>query len=68
MFPSCVFERMSAAGCLCLRCQLLQNLLAEFLRLAEKLLVLGEHAIEFQRFFWLEPFAQNHIPQVHGIG
>ena len=45
-----------------------QDLLAQLLCLAEKLLVLSEEPVQFQRLFRLESLAQHHVAQVNRVG
>ena len=50
------------------RAQGLEQLLADFLQLAEALLVIHEEAIVFQRMVGIEMGAQHHIAQVDRVG
>src|SRR5579863_650834 len=53
--------------CGSLRRQLLENLLSQLLRFAEKLLILHKLPVEFQRLVGRGMLAQNHVAHVHRV-
>jgi len=50
-----------------LRCQALQDLLTQLLRLAERFLVLDKDPVQLQRLVDGELVAQHHVAHVHGV-
>lgn len=51
-----------------LRCQPLQDVLAQLLRFAEKFLVFEKDAVQFERLVGGELAAQHHVAHMDGIG
>ena len=62
------FTREEMIAFLALARQLLQNLFPQLLRLAEKLLIFDEQAIQLQRLIRISSLAQDHVAHMDWVG